>query len=204
MFWHAMSDGGAFVVLERLDGQTLEERLSGGARVSADEAARLSADMAEIVRSLEAEGIVHRDLRPANLFVTSGGRLKVIDFQFAIDRSGHGELPYFAKLHRELLYPLGAEFAVAPGVWNDRHSMVRCLSLLPQCAARDEAVRELSAGMEPMTVRARLPRADRRRLRREFLSLRIRRFRHWLLFRREGSLFMERFRYLSHVLFNWD
>ena len=204
LFWHVLPSGGAFVVLERLEGQTLEERLASGLPISQDESARLSEDMAAIVRGLEAEGIVHRDVRPANLVVTSGGHLKIIDFQFAIDRSRGGERPYFSARHRELLYPLGAEYAVAPGVWNDRHSMVRCLGLLPQCAARDEAVRELSADMDKMTVRARLPKGDRRRLRRELRMMKMRHLRHLLLFRKEGSRFAERFEYLHHVLRNWD
>ena len=204
LFWHVMSGGGAFAVLERLDGQTLGERLSGGASISVGESARLSADMVEIVHSLESEGIVHRDLRPANLVITGEGRLKVIDFQFAIDRCGRGELPYFSRRHRELLYPLGEEFAVAPGVWNDRHSMIRCLGMLPACDARDAAVRELSDGMDGMTVRAKLTRGDRRRMRRELWSMKMRRLRHCLLFKKEGSRFLDRFEYLLHVLRNWD
>lgn len=204
LFWHVMSGGGAFVVLERLDGQTLEERLSGGVPISAAESARFSSDIAEIVSALEAEGIVHRDLRPANLMVTSEGRLKVIDFQFAVDRANRDELQYFAKRHRELLYPLGADFAVSPGVWNDRHSMVGCLKLLPPCAARDAAVKELSTGMEKLTVRAKLPRADRRHMRRELWLMRLRRLRRRLMLRKDGKRFVDRFKYLSYVLRSWD
>ena len=82
--------------------------------------------------------------------------------------------------------------------------MLRCLGLLPQCATRDEAVRELSAGMDAMTVKARLPRSDRRRLRREFLAMKMRHLRHVLLFKKEGSRFAERFEYLDYVLRSWD
>ena len=204
LFWHETSGGGAFAATELVEGETLEARLAGGRAIGAEEAARLSADMASIVRALKAAGIVHRDIRPANLMVTPEGRIKLIDFQFAVDRSRTGEYGYFAERANELLYPLGADFAVAPGVWNDNHAMAKCLRLLPQCAARDEAIAELEEGMSEATLRAKLTRSQRRRLKKEHRKMALRRLRHRLLGKKEKPHDEERFQRVSHMLREWD
>jgi serine/threonine protein kinase len=75
-------DGSPFIVCELLEGNTLRTSLAGGAlpvRVAADYAL-------QIVQGLIAahdHRIVHRDLKPENLFVTSDGRVKILDFGVA-------------------------------------------------------------------------------------------------------------------------
>ena len=76
------SDGTPYIVCELLEGQTLRKRLSEGAlpvRVALDYAL-------QIVQGLIAahdRRIVHRDLKPENLFVTTDGRVKILDFGVA-------------------------------------------------------------------------------------------------------------------------
>jgi serine/threonine protein kinase len=71
-----------YIVSELLEGQTLRERLSGGALP-----VRKAIDYAQqITRGLAAahdKGIVHRDLKPENIFVTNDGRIKILDFGLA-------------------------------------------------------------------------------------------------------------------------
>ncbi len=76
------SEGSPYVVSELLEGETLRERLRSGAIP-----ARKSLDYAlQFARGLGAaheKGIIHRDLKSENLFVTKDGRLKILDFGLA-------------------------------------------------------------------------------------------------------------------------
>ena len=89
-------------------------------------------------------------------------------------------------------------------MWNDNHAMAKCLRLLPQCAARDEAIAELEEGMSEATVRAKLTRSQRRRLKKEHRKMALRRLRHRLLGKKEKPHDEERFQRVSHMLREWD
>jgi serine/threonine protein kinase len=75
-------EGSPYIVCELLEGKTLRKRLSEGSLPL-----RLAVDYAsQIVQGLIAahdRRIVHRDLKPENLFVTSEGRVKILDFGVA-------------------------------------------------------------------------------------------------------------------------
>jgi serine/threonine protein kinase/Tol biopolymer transport system component len=71
-----------FVVTELLEGETLRSRLRQGplgARKAADTAARV----AEGLAAAHEKGIVHRDVKPENLFLLNDGRVKILDFGLA-------------------------------------------------------------------------------------------------------------------------
>jgi len=76
------NDGSPYIVCELLQGKTLRQRLAEGALP-----VRLALDYArQILQGLIAahdRRIVHRDLKPENLFVTTDGRVKILDFGVA-------------------------------------------------------------------------------------------------------------------------
>ena len=77
-------DGAAFLVMELLDGETLEGRRErAGGRLSEDEVLSLTDQLLEVLIAAHAHGIVHRDLKPENVFVTRAGVVKVLDFGIA-------------------------------------------------------------------------------------------------------------------------
>jgi Tol biopolymer transport system component/predicted Ser/Thr protein kinase len=74
-------DGENFLVMEYLDGETLEKRLSKGP-LPADQGLRLGVEIAEALDRAHRQGIVHRDLKPGNIMLTKSGS-KLLDFGLA-------------------------------------------------------------------------------------------------------------------------
>jgi serine/threonine protein kinase len=70
-----------YVVLELLEGDTLRGRLDAGSDWRSG--VEWIATAAEAIAAVHAKGIVHRDLKPDNLFITSHGVLKILDFGLA-------------------------------------------------------------------------------------------------------------------------
>jgi serine/threonine protein kinase len=75
-------DGSPYVVTELLEGETLRNRLAGGA-LAPRRAIDYGLQIAHGLAAAHEKGIVHRDLKPENLFVTKDGRLKILDFGLA-------------------------------------------------------------------------------------------------------------------------
>ena len=74
--------GVTFIVSEVLDGETLRQRLSGGA-LAVRKAIELALQIAYGLAAVHERGIVHRDLKPENVFVTRDNRVKILDFGLA-------------------------------------------------------------------------------------------------------------------------
>src|SRR5262249_11785593 len=72
-----------YVVSELLEGETLRERMSDGGRLPVKPAIDYATQIANGLAAAHEKGIVHRDLKPENLFVTSDGRVKILDFGLA-------------------------------------------------------------------------------------------------------------------------
>jgi eukaryotic-like serine/threonine-protein kinase len=75
-------DGVSFIVMELVDGVPLDRRLAEGA-LSVPQALEYGAQAASALAAAHAAGIVHRDVKPANIIVTRDDRVKVLDFGLA-------------------------------------------------------------------------------------------------------------------------
>ena len=74
--------GSSYIVTELLEGETLQERMAGRPlppRKAADYALQIASGLA----AAHDRGVVHRDIKPGNLFVTTDGRIKILDFGLA-------------------------------------------------------------------------------------------------------------------------
>ena len=76
------SKDGVFIVMELLDGETLQERLQEDERLLVEDLLPIVEALCDALASVHRVGIVHRDLKPSNVFLPAGGEpaVKLIDF----------------------------------------------------------------------------------------------------------------------------
>jgi eukaryotic-like serine/threonine-protein kinase len=78
-----LDDDSHYIVMEYVEGQSLEQILRAGRPLETSEALRIALRVADALAAAHAAGILHRDIKPANVMVTDAGAVKVLDFGIA-------------------------------------------------------------------------------------------------------------------------
>jgi len=72
-----------YIVMEYVNGQTLEQKLKSEGAISEKEAISISIPVLEALDFMHSNGVIHRDIKPSNIMITNTGLIKVTDFGIA-------------------------------------------------------------------------------------------------------------------------
>jgi serine/threonine protein kinase len=163
---------GPYVVLEMLEGRTLEGILAARGRLSIDDAVQVGRQVCEAVAYANARGVIHRDIKPSNVFVarTEVGReaIKIIDLGVAAVAEGklsaqdrklttaHAVIGTPEYMAPEQLY--GQEIDARTDVWGIGMTLFECVTgELPYAGSYPEVLVRVTNATEPPKVRDKRP-----------------------------------------------
>jgi serine/threonine-protein kinase len=152
-------DGCAYLVLDLLEGDTLDARREKSeGRIALEEFAPIAEELMSAIAAVHAAGIVHRDLKPQNVFLTKTGELKLLDFGTAriFDTAPGSHLTVQglvvgtpAFMSPEQARGARAEVDAQSDVWSLGAMMFTVLSGEFVHVGRDAHARLLAAAMKP-------------------------------------------------------
>jgi eukaryotic-like serine/threonine-protein kinase len=114
-------DGSVFLVMELLEGSTLRERaVSSGGKLTPDQVLLAVDPMLDVLAVAHEAAIIHRDVKPDNVFVTTDGQIKILDFGIArlFEPTGSGHTDTIAGV------PMGSPAFMSPEQARGRWDLV--------------------------------------------------------------------------------
>ncbi|HEY9713182.1 MAG TPA: serine/threonine-protein kinase [Chroococcales cyanobacterium] len=151
-----------FIVMEHIDGVTLDETLKTEGHLSVDRCRRIFAQACSALAEAHAKGIVHRDIKPDNIMLLKDDQVKLLDFGVSmILPTGHGEQERLSKtgeMHGSVQYMSPEQFK---GEKLDQRSDIYSLGCVlyealvgvkvcPRSAPFESMVRHLQEEFEPI------------------------------------------------------
>ena len=154
-------EGRPFIAMELLEGRTLKQRMAEGP-LAANDVINVASQVADALAAAHAYGIIHRDIKPGNIFLTTRGIVKVLDFGIATTADSSETEPIGTRAfmspeqiagrpldHRTDVFSLGVviqQLAAGGGSRAFNRILERCLAKDP--AARFGSAAELRAALQ--------------------------------------------------------
>jgi serine/threonine-protein kinase len=91
LYDYGADEGSYYIVMEFIEGRSLAEVLAADGALLPERAAEIAGDVAKALDRAHSAGIVHRDIKPGNIMITSSGQTKVTDFGIARALGGEGD-----------------------------------------------------------------------------------------------------------------
>ena len=111
-----VQDGTPYLVMELLEGETLRERLDRGP-LSVRKCVDIALQIAHGLAAAHERGIIHRDVKPENIFITKEGHTKLLDFGLAkatVAKTEHGSLSSILQTVQSMQTQPGVVMGTAP------------------------------------------------------------------------------------------
>jgi tRNA A-37 threonylcarbamoyl transferase component Bud32 len=97
-----------FMIMQLLKGETLEARIKDERKLPVKAALEIARDVAQGLHAAHERGVIHRDVKPANIMVTEDGKARLTDFGLAQDTDNQEEEPGVI---------VGTPFYMSPEQW---------------------------------------------------------------------------------------
>ena len=111
-----------FLITNYIKGETLsKERWS---EFNENQQERVLEQLVSIVKKFASLGVIHRDLFPSNILITSDVRVYILDYEFAVDTTGRINKEWGENTNLLALYELGAPYTTKKFSWNDADMLI--------------------------------------------------------------------------------
>jgi len=121
LFDRGIHDGLQFLVMERIDGTTLAHHMHGQAPLPLARALEFTQEICAALVAAHQARVVHYDIKPSNVMLTTDSRIKVVDFGIA----GFAHTHTFTVVPTSLLAPAGTALYGAPEQFLDQRGDAR-------------------------------------------------------------------------------